>query len=403
MPTEVLHIPETIKKYKKVTYLEGVRGMAAFMVVIHHFLLAFYPAQASGLVSQAHLPSVELAYHRSPFIFLTNGEFYVFIFFTLSGFVLSKKFFQEKNMDYLVSASIRRFPRLFIPVAFALILAFIVLKLSLNYNTETCVITRSVWFGLLRGNPSIFHFLGTFVFKAMFLTDNSYITVLWTISWELYGSFIVFSSLALTRNAKNSTLLFIVIFIVSALCQKFVFCAFILGIMLNYTSKFEVKKVLHKKVIIILFLIFGFLLGGFPHVNYMSTPTVAGTIYSYLNHPIIIKCGDFINAIGAFFVILAVQQSLSLQRFFSTKALAFLGNISFSLYLTHVIVLRSFASFVFIKLYPLLGYNPSFLFTFVPSMIVVFLLSYYMTIYVDKRSLDISQSFYKRYFLVKKD
>ncbi len=398
MTNEILHISETIKKSKKVIYIEGIRGMAAFMVVIHHYLLAFYPAQASGVASNAHFGSLELFYHKSPFIFLTNGQLFVYIFFILSGYVLSKKFFREKNMDYLVSASVRRFPRLYIPVAFALILAYIVLKLSLNFNLEASVITKSVWLASLEGNPSVFHFLAKLLFRAMFLGDNSYITVLWTISIELYGSFLVFSALALTRNLKNSWFIFIAIFIVLALSQKFEYCAFILGIILNYTDDFEVKKILHKRFIVAILLIAGIFLGGFPHIHPLSTPTITGTFYGFLNYALLIKVSGFINAAGAFLLILAIQQSPNLQRFFSSKALAFLGNISFSMYLIHAIVIRTFTCFVFIKTFSTFGYNVSFLVAFIPSIILIFFLSYYMTNYVDKKSLDISQSVYKRYF-----
>ncbi|MDB5134935.1 MAG: Peptidoglycan/LPS O-acetylase OafA/YrhL, contains acyltransferase and SGNH-hydrolase domain [Mucilaginibacter sp.] len=401
MSTEQLAIPEIIKKAKKLTYLEGIRGLAAFMVVIHHYLLAFYPAQASGDATNTHFGSLELWYYKSPFIFLTNGQLFVFVFFILSGYVLSKKFFLEKDMDYLVSASLRRFPRLYIPVAFTLIIAFILLKFSLNFNSEASNITKSLWFASLHGKSSITHFLSCLFYRTMFIGDNTYNTVLWTISQELFGSFLVFAALALTRNAKNSFIIYVLLFVLFVTAEKFEYCAFIFGIMLNYTDSFEIKKILHKRIVIVLLLLAGLFLGGFPHVYFISTPTLNGTIYSFLNYSFIIKRDALLNATGAFLLILAVQQSTKLQHIFSSRALAFLGYISFAMYLIHVPVLQSFSSFLFIKNMTIFSYNVSFLIGFILSLVLIFFASYIMTIYVDKKSLTASQSIYKRFFSYK--
>ena len=189
----------------KLIYIEGIRGMAALMVVLHHYLLSFYPAQANGNSSVAHLKTIELWYYKSPFIFLTNGQLYVYIFFILSGFVLSRKFFLEKDMTYLVSAAIKRFPRLYMPVAFSLVVTFILLKFYSITMLKAAQLTKSAWFASLQGDPSVIAFLKSLFFKVMFASDNSYNIVLWTITRELYGSFLVFVVLAGLVAIQNTS------------------------------------------------------------------------------------------------------------------------------------------------------------------------------------------------------
>ena len=143
----------------------------------------------------------------------------------------------------------------------------------------------------------------------------------------------------------------------------------------------------------------GIFLGGFPHIHPLSTPSITGTFYGFLNNPIVMKLGGLINTIGAFLLILAIQQSNNLQRFFTSRILAFLGYISFSMYLIHAIILRSLSCYVFVNAFPVIGYNFSFLVSFFPSLALLFFASFYMSKFVDNQSVEISQSLYNKYFL----
>ena len=77
----------------KVKYLEGIRGFAAFIVVIFHFIGNFHPASIYG-TSNTHVKgNVEHLFAMTPLNVLYSGSLAVCIFFVLSGFVLSMKFF----------------------------------------------------------------------------------------------------------------------------------------------------------------------------------------------------------------------------------------------------------------------------------------------------------------------
>jgi len=192
----------------KINYLEGIRGIAAFMVLAHHFMLAFYPAAYDHNPARAHTVSLELNYYASPLNVLTNGNFCVTIFFVLSGFVLSHKYMRENNFSIIISAAKRRFFRLFIPVGFVIIIAFILLRFQLYKHVEVAEISKSDWWlkGLWPVPATFGWFFEFFTYRVMFLGDSNCDTSMWTMSMELYGSFLVFGLLAATHYTKRKNI-----------------------------------------------------------------------------------------------------------------------------------------------------------------------------------------------------
>lgn len=407
-----------MEKTNKIAYLEGIRGTAAMLVALHHFLLAFYsPASNStGSPVNEHLGSFELAYTGSPLSVITNGNFMVTLFFVLSGFVLSRSYFRNNQIEILVSSAFRRFIRLYIPVAFTLIIAFIALRSSFWFGTQAAEINHSRWlFAVSQRDTSFKTFISALLYKTMFFGDNTYVNTIWSMAIEFYGSMLVFSVLALTHNTKAKWVILVIVSIIAWFLFNVYYIAFTIGISLNYLEQIPFEKIRYRRIMAYAFVITGLITGGFPSriLNYDKD-----TVYSISSPPELITNSvsiqqgfykfapdvlynnpETVHIFGAALLITGILLSASFQKFFSRKFFIFLGDISFSAYLLHPLVICIFSCPVFLALYHILNnYNLSVIITFLVTFLVLMLVSKIMTMAVDKPGVRFSKYLYSRFF-----
>jgi peptidoglycan/LPS O-acetylase OafA/YrhL len=150
------------------------------------------------------------------------------------------------------------------------------------------------------------------------------------------------------------------------------------------------RKPLHISISIILFTL-GIYIGSYQGVG--TTPTIWSNL-DWLYH----ANKSFPYIIGASLILLATINTKGLQWFFSSKPIKFLGKISFSLYLIHVLVLGSLSCFIFKILFVKLDLNylNSFLCSFILSFAFMLGCSYYVYKYVDKVAIRLSQIIYTK-------
>jgi len=109
----------------RLTALDGLRGVAALVVVVHHCFLvspAFAAAYYGGEVGENPLRQA-LTY--SPLHLIWGGAEAVVVFFVLSGFVLSRAI-RSRSFDWFAYFP-SRILRLYVPVAGAVAFAFLIL------------------------------------------------------------------------------------------------------------------------------------------------------------------------------------------------------------------------------------------------------------------------------------
>src|SRR5579871_636494 len=136
------YVSTQMDRSHKLPSFEGLRGIAALIVVIHHLRLTFYATSYSDM--RAHLAFLPYAVAR-PLVAaaegLYNGTFAVWLFWIMSAFVLSLQFFLRAHEtpptrahNYLEDAFLRRYPRLLLPVLASVCLAYTVQSLGLMHN-----------------------------------------------------------------------------------------------------------------------------------------------------------------------------------------------------------------------------------------------------------------------------
>lgn len=106
----------------------------------------------------------------------------------------------------------------------------------------------------------------------------------------------------------------------------------------------------------------------------------------------------FFRTIGAGILLLVILNNDYLKKILNTGIPRFLGRISFSMYLLHLLIIYSISSIVFIIFYNIVPYNAASIITFLVTLPVVLGISCVTYRYVDKPGIRLSRKIYKWYF-----
>lgn len=310
---------------KKITYLEGLRGLCSFIVIFDHCTNSFYPE-----LRHTGMSTIKDVIAWSPLNIIYSGLPSVYIFFILSGFVLSNKYNRTKDDSVLVSGSIKRYPRLIVPVLFSMIIMWLLSSLSYELlNTHQLLSFKDV-------------IMQSFIFVPFgggSLTNS----VLWTIIYEIYGSFLVFAMLSLFGKYKYKYFIYSIVFVFTI---NSYYCLFIFGMILNSLYNEGYKFTLNKKLPAALVLLVSFVLMTFPVLR----PGVEiGGIYSHLIFFNDITYNrQIVSKIGAMLLFWSMFNLQGATVLFNKKTFQFMGKVSFAVYILHLPVLlflKHFASY----------------------------------------------------------
>jgi len=85
----------TTETTEKMLTLEGIRGIAALVVIFDHLHLAFFVEVDIAIKSYLNTHTPFLISKAGQYLFtgLHGGNFAVWVFWVMSGFVLSRKYF----------------------------------------------------------------------------------------------------------------------------------------------------------------------------------------------------------------------------------------------------------------------------------------------------------------------
>jgi peptidoglycan/LPS O-acetylase OafA/YrhL len=308
-----------MQRYKA---LDGLRGIAALNVTIAHFICAFSPSvmhyNYPSVFKEGDINSFFYEIISSPFAsILYNGEFAVLIFFILSGFVLSKPYFDGEKTK-LWQRIYARYFRLNIPIGVSMLVAFAFLNLGLFYNIEASKISGSEnWFGYFYSNANVDLFkLSSLVFyEAIFFGDGALNPPLWTLGIEFLGSLLLLLYLAIVPSGKNYFFIpLLVIFIFIAFDQLAIYyLAFFSGALIH---KVKISTNLNW----VLFAL-SLVLAGYQYDRGLYE--ILPEIYYYDDK-------TFYNAIAAF-ILRSIVKSGFLGKIFESNVSLFFGKCKFRL------------------------------------------------------------------------
>jgi len=366
----------------RVSYFDSIRGLAALIVVIHHYVTTFYPEVTFGNGGM-----LARLFEMPPFGLLVAGKFAVCLFFILSGYVLSYKFLGSKMLlSSFLSAILKRPIRLGGIVLVTVAMGAALWYFELFFIHKVGVLNNNDWFAnFWHGKIVIESFLRDFFFFP-FGHAHLYNMPLWTIKMELYGSFLVFGFLYLFSNYRYRWFAYVVILLL--LAGTF-YINFFLGII--FADIYKTKPVKLSKGRARLLLCFSGLsflyFSSYP--SHVSHETIVHTIYGLL--PQSSSLNYAILAASSFFIFVLLCDRL--KDILKSRKLLFLGKISYSLYAIHFLVLGSFSSYVFCKLNLYVSYGLSFAIVLFVSIFVIVIIATILHRYVDIPTMRIAGKF----------
>jgi len=333
---------------ERIEYLDSLRGIAAMTVVIFHCMISFVIFHSANYKSEYANGFIKII-TESPLKLIWNGKEAVLLFFILSGFVLSISYLNGRARAFDIFL-VRRFARIYIPYAVVMAISIILTMIFYRYSH---IDGMSSTFDNRWANPVTLKSIIAYIFMINYDTANVN-GVVWTLYHEMRISIIfplimwvvikwdAFKSLLINGIVIVGVWIFFTLIVrgtdgvISSLAGDFRSTAF-------YTIFFVFGATLSKyrgevsDYISNLKPIFKFFLFSLSIILISSRwiKDVVPLQPRYV-HEIVVGLG-----IVLLFVV-ALSSELT-QRILMNKFLLWLGKISFSLYLIHILVLMILA------------------------------------------------------------
>lgn len=307
---------------ERLAFLDGLRGWAALMVVFSHLLIFF-------------VGHTSTTYRGWYWAFPSDGNLAVFVFFVLSGFALSTGYIRSGNRDVLTALCLRRYLRLAIPVFCATMLGWALHAAQLFHNIEAGHAIGNQWLSRFYNFEPDFIKSVRFSLYDVFMHfdgNQSYNPILWTMSIELFGSFLVFAICSLVTHLRMRMWLIAVILLYFVLSKNIFYISFLCGIAIAICYQHRDRPLLRAldPFLPLLFLL----------AVYYSTTSLRGHGLPLPKVP----RSDFYTILAAVALVFVAAFHAPFRRFLEKPLSRYLGSISFPIYLTHFLVICSFSS-----------------------------------------------------------
>ena len=391
-------------KAPRIAYLESIRGLAAVQVLLLHFLAAFAPDLVYALPGSA---AVAGYIHLSPLYFLYDGYSAVYIFFALSGYVLTRSF--ERHLAQPSSQILARIVRLGLPALAATLVAATVMLTFGRPNVAAGELSGSAWFAsqwdtgvsllsVIRDGTANALFLGyrglpgvAFLAPWQQSVEQSLVAPLWTLSIEFYGSMVI---LLLCWCARRSRALWWTVVLLGAVFTiRSAYICFFIGHLLATFHRAE-RPAPASRMLPVFLIMFGVLLCVLAEVwqpqwlrSLCASPT-------YLLFP-----GQFApmqqKTFGAVLVLIGLIDLQVARALLSRPWLVARSKLSFPLYLVHWPILFGPSAALFLLLNGTVGIEFARVGAIAAGICLAFVCSAFF-LGVDRRALELSRALRRR-------
>lgn len=366
----------------RISYLDGLRGVLAVIVFLHHFFYIYYPELIFGgdyasFSSSGPFGSLKV-FALTPISILYNPGFAIHFFFLLSGYVQTQGYYQNGNALGIQRSLLKRYFRLALPTLPVVVLVFCAHKFHFIHKELIADnVLNNGWLKSMLPNTLTFSQLFKEGLVSCFQHNSRYYQVLWTMPTELANSYLVLLLALAFNKLKHQTKLTVALLLIQFfVLEEYYSIAFVTGMLISRLQAQEIrfKSFFFKVWVKALCVALGLYFGSYPFTGYQGA--VANSIYAPISffetYPHIIS-----YFIGSTFLFLFLLHAPSIQKLLSGKVFLFYGRISFMLYLLHFLLLLSVVPSIYNSTHNITA-------TLAFAMVLVTTLSWLFTKFVDE-------------------
>ena len=391
-------------------HLDGLRGVAALVVVFCHFTLAFQPALLSGKPAQG-AAAAAAGLSRTPLVLFWSPDCAVTVFFVLSGFVLAAAVSAAPPGQpalRLLASVVRRWIRLAGPIVGSSALILLLIESFGVTNAAAAALNGSDWLAMpfawrafAPDSPALM--LRQSLFDIFASAEHWWNPALWTMPVEFWGSVGLFTLHAVSQPfpawvrvvALASATTALLAGVAGPLAANA--AGFGAGALLWEAARARTRRppaVVPAPVRAAAAWIVGaaafalaVLLGGTPY-DMLGTPYLAAYVWAaqYAAEPVMLA-----HRIGAVLMVAATLAWSPLRWALNRAPVQALGRISFMVYLLHVVLICTLCSSLVLRLAPAWTYDTATAAAFAALLLVLLPLATVMTRLVDRPCITISR------------
>jgi peptidoglycan/LPS O-acetylase OafA/YrhL len=369
----------------KVQYLEGLRGIAAIQVVLLHFVTGFLPSTAENA--------------PPPLRVLWDGHTAVYVFFLISGAVLTPSFARGGIWPRQAA---KRLVRLGLPVAAAASIALVLIAVMPDAHLIAARISGSAWLAMdSSGATTLTHLLREISLDSLILGYREYTLFApiagrlpllehalnapsWSLHLELYGSLLLLWLVKLHSWAPRTHVAAIAVCALTFGTHPMFL--FVLGHLCAVWLEKPPRPALGSSLVGAALIAVGLAMSATKDWDFVEAARVAIARYAPAAAPNLFQFQSQLAAIALFAgVLLSPAAQWLLSRCHS------LGRLSFSIYLLHFPILFTLACAGFIRLAGVLPQVAAVVVTFIGFASIVLVASIGFERVVDRRAVHIGQ------------
>jgi peptidoglycan/LPS O-acetylase OafA/YrhL len=364
----------------RLRFLDGLRGLLAVQVVVYHYVFAFAPSLSKPIAFHDAASPLQAWIAGTPLYFLIDGASAVFVFFLISGFVLTPSF--GAQWDQPLRNVIRRVIRLFIPAAGAILLGFLLYRLLPDASRDAASLSHAQWLMTIHpGIASMSHlaaeiftnsafvgYRGTSLFDygpLLHLATPGNMAVslnapLWTLHTELYGSVLLVVLVYLSRRIVWLYWLAVVALVITIPCAP-IFLFLVGHLIFLLDRRFLASRRLSPWPMAVGgygLIVLGIVICGTPDIDIITRGYAWLSAHTFLPAFHLYGFKNQTGAVCLFIgIVLAVRSGLRwnlVGRVLNSRLVQISGKYSFPIYLVHFPILFTVSCYLYVVLAPYL-------------------------------------------------